>query len=194
MVITSTPRFMLSSDWVEDWELVVLSSFFFFRCTSLSSDLYMPRCRPDGEVEVFSGHFLNPSINLSKLRGCALALKWLGRSWCFRKALVALSMGKVSRFTVPLITDSAKGVMLSVSKSVDNGSIVNGDPCAVAKCCWQKLRSCRSMSFASSTVVHLLGSLGSGVSRCVSPPGEWGFRTDFMAAKHRRLSSACRRW
>jgi len=38
-------------------------------CLSLSSDLYMPKWQPDGDVIVCSGHFQKPAIRGSNLRG-----------------------------------------------------------------------------------------------------------------------------
>jgi len=81
----------------------------------------MPRCLPEGDVEVFSGHFLKPSVSFMKSSFCGLALNLLGHHWCFRNCFVALFSGKDSILAVLLITLFAKGVRLSYFSRVLSG-------------------------------------------------------------------------
>jgi len=120
-VITSTPRCFASSVCVDDWDALLMFALSFFRCTSLSKDLYTPRCQPDGDVNVFSGHFLKPSVSFSKFSGCGWAMKLFGRRWCLRNTLVALSIGSSSISAVPLRTFLANGVTLSDCRRSDRG-------------------------------------------------------------------------
>jgi len=70
---------------------------------------------------------------------------------------------------------------------------VNGDPCAVAKCFWQNDNKCCLIPLVLLIVCHLFVLLLSGTRRCVSPPGDRGFSTTLMVAKHCLLSLACRK-
>jgi len=38
-------------------------------CLSFSKDLYIPKCHPDGDIVVCSGHFQKPEINGSNSSG-----------------------------------------------------------------------------------------------------------------------------
>jgi len=70
-----------------------------------AKDLYIPRCLPDGDMVVHSGHFLKPWIKALGLRGCVLLL--VGGTLDFmwhNKSLVYLSIGSLSIATVPLRT------------------------------------------------------------------------------------------
>jgi len=71
----------------------------------LARDLYIPRCLPEGDVVVHSGHTLNPWIRALVLRGCMLHL--VGGILDFilhSKSLVYSSIGSSLIAAMPLRT------------------------------------------------------------------------------------------
>jgi len=94
----------------------------------------MPRWRPEGEVEVRSGHSLNPCIMASG------SILWVGFSSglvfflrCLSNVLVWMSIGWLSMSAVPCSTCWANGLAHSSSISDRRGLMVNMVPFA-----WEK--------------------------------------------------------
>jgi len=94
---------------------------------SLSKDLYMPKCRPNGHVVVPSGHFRNPCIRRSKSSRCSV-ISVIGRRlcWCWSKSRVAGAMLSSCGGACPSKILSPNGVMPSNCSSSFSGDWVKG--------------------------------------------------------------------
>jgi len=113
-------------------------------------DLYIPRCRPDGDVVVRSGHVLKPLIRDSWLSGCELLL--VGETLdfrCFNRSLVYSSIGSSLIAAVPFRICWANLLVQVSLMSVRSSSWVKMVPSAWEKCFWCCASTCVSISFGS---------------------------------------------
>jgi len=153
----------------------------------------MPRCRPEGDMAVFSGHFLNPAVRPSKARGWDVSLlgcknfvgvweliKWLGvcGDW------VALDLGKLCHQFLLSHHNLVKLIVVPACK-----------PCHVLD--WGGAGCGQEEVCIPSFINLLLVSSGSQVApfsfvarTCVSPPALWGLRIWLVMAKNWWLSLA----
>jgi len=120
---------------------------------SLSMDLYMPRCQPDGDVVVLSGHFLNPAINSLNVRGrCVSSFGSRRLCWCSRSRRV---VGSISRFwgMLPWKTWLPNSVSPLYCSRLCRGVCIYSVPFAWLKCHWALC----SRSLASMVPWSVLG-------------------------------------
>jgi len=111
----TSSRWMSCIRWMP---LVVTGSPGCLWCWSLRSILYIPRCRPDGDVAVFSGHFLKHWTTASNGMGwvwssrCGIALLWCSRSNC-----VVVLIWRLGLIGSPLQIYLPNAMRLSFSRS-----------------------------------------------------------------------------
>ena len=139
---------VIASKTVSDWSVYFWSGS---GGRSVISDLYVPRCRPDGDVVVVSRHFLNPC------RISSLVMLVLISGSC-----VVVSACSVCCVVIPMLSVLV-GIWMSFSAVVPMMlvilSVVYGVPWAWLKCCLFLVMSLWMISCASvmCSVVLVIG-------------------------------------
>ncbi len=89
----------------------------------------MPKCLPDGDVVVRSGHLRNPCISRSKSSGCSvISVVGIRLFWWWSRSRVAGAMSSSGGITCPSKILSPNVVIPSNHSSSFSGALVKGVP------------------------------------------------------------------